>query len=83
MKEEFLLWAKRKKLLDENNDQVNDHMVQWLWLSWQTAWNASTSSHKTTIDKLRMERDAYSIEVDKMLYEKHCFEALTQPEEKL
>jgi hypothetical protein len=83
MKEEFLLWAKRKKLLDEKNDQVNDHMVQWLWLSWQTAWNASTSSHKTTIDKLRMERDAYSIEVDKMLYEKHCFEALTQPEEKL
>ena len=83
MKEEFLLWAKRKKLLDEKNDQVNDHMVQWLWLAWQTAWNTSTSSHKSTIDKLRMERDAYSIEVDKMLYEKHCFEALTQPEEKL
>jgi hypothetical protein len=30
-----------------------------------------------------MERDAYSAEIDKMLYEKHCFEALTQPEEKL
>jgi hypothetical protein len=30
-----------------------------------------------------MERDAYSAEIDKVLYEKHCFEALSQPEEKL
>jgi hypothetical protein len=83
MKEEFLLWSKKKKLLDESNNQMNNTMVQWLWLAWQTAWNASTSSHKATIDKLRMERDAYSIEIEKMLYEKYCFEALTQPEEKL
>ena len=83
MKEEFLRWAKKKKLLDEANTEVTDHMVQWLWLSWQTAWNASTSSHRSTIDKLRMERDAYSAEIDKVLYEKHCFEALSQPEEKL
>ena len=83
MKEEFLIWAKKKKLLEESNKETNDHVVQWLWLSWQTAWNASTSSHRATMDKLRMERDAYSAEIDKMLYEKHCFEALTQPEEKL
>jgi hypothetical protein len=30
-----------------------------------------------------MERDAYSVEIEKMLYEKYCFEALTKPEEKL
>jgi hypothetical protein len=83
MKKEFLFWAKKKKLLEEKNKDVNDQMVQWLWLAWQTAWNASTSSHKATIDKLRMERDAYSAEIEKMLYEKHCFEALTKPEEKL
>jgi hypothetical protein len=83
MKKEFLLWAKKKNLLEEKNQDVDDHMVQWLWLTWQTAWNASTSSHKATIDKLRMERDAYSVEIEKMLYEKYCFEALTKPEEKL
>ena len=83
MKEEFLLWAKKKKLLDETNKETDDNVVQWLWLSWQTSWNASTSSHRATMDKLRMERDAYSAEIDKMLYQKHCFEALTQPEEKL
>jgi hypothetical protein len=83
MKKEFLLWANKKKLLEENNQEVNDHMVQWLWIAWQTAWNASTISHKATIDKLRMERDAYSVEIEKVLYEKHCFEALSQPEEKL
>ena len=83
MKKEFLLWANKKKLLEENNQDVNDHMVQWLWIAWQTAWNASTISHKATIDKLRMERDAYSVEIEKVLYEKHCFEALSQPEEKL
>ena len=83
MKQEFLAWAKRKKLLDESNQEINDSMAQWLWLAWQTAWNASTSSHRATMDKLRMERDAYSAEIDKMLYEKRCFEALTQPEEKL
>jgi hypothetical protein len=83
MKEEFLLWAKKKKLLDEKNEEVTDHMVQWLWLSWQSAWRVATNSHKPTMDKLRMERDAYSAEIDKMLYEKHCFEALTETEEKL
>ena len=83
MKEAFLMWAKKKKLLDEKNEEITEHMVQWLWLAWQTAWNSSTSNHKTTMDKLRMERDAYSVEVEKMLYEKHCFEALTKPEEEL
>lgn len=83
MKEEFLLWAKKKKLLDEKNEEVTDHMVQWLWLSWQSAWRVATNNYKPTMDKLRMERDAYSAEIDKMLYEKHCFEALTEPEEKL
>ena len=66
MKEEFLIWAKKKKLLEESNKETNDHIVQWLWLAWQTAWNASTSSHRATMDKLRMERDAYSAEIDKM-----------------
>jgi hypothetical protein len=83
MKKEFLTWAKRKKLLEEKNEEVDDHMLQWLWLAWQTGWNSSTSSHRATMDKLRMERDAYSAEIDKILYEKRCFEALTQPEEKL
>ena len=27
MREEFLAWAKRKKLLDETNDEITDHMV--------------------------------------------------------
>ena len=83
MKEPFLAWAKRKKLLDETNEEVSDQMVQWLWLAWQAAWRTSQASHKPAMDKLRMERDAYSAEIDKMLKEKSYFEALTEPEEKL
>lgn len=83
MKEPFLEWAKKKKLLDENNKEVTDHMMQWLWLCWQASWRVSTSTHKPTMNKLRMERDAYSAEIDKMLKEKHYFEALAEPETKL
>jgi len=82
MKEEFLAWAKKKKLLEEGND-VSDHMVQWLWLTWQAAHRVATASHKPTMDKLRMERDAYSAEIDKILKMKHYAEALAEPEEKL
>lgn len=83
MKDSFLVWAKRKKLLDEGNEEVTEHMVQWLWLGWQSAWRVATSTHKPTVDKMRMERDAYALEIDKMLTEKHYFEALAEPEEKL
>jgi hypothetical protein len=82
MKESFLLWAKKKKLLDEGND-VPEHMAQWLWLGWQTAWRIATSTHMPAINKLRMERDAYSAELDKLLLQKHYFESLAEPEEKL
>lgn len=83
MREAFLIWAKKKKLLDEKNKDIPEHMVQWLWLGWQASWRVATSTHKPTMDKLRMERDAYEQEIKKMLTEKHYFEALAEPEEKL
>ena len=83
MKEEFLAWAKKKKLLEESNKEIDDHMVQWLWITWQTAWRVATSTHKPTMDKLRMERDAYEQEIQKLLQQKYYFEALAEPEEKL
>jgi hypothetical protein len=83
MRDSFLAWAKKKKLLDENNKEVSDHMVQWLWIGWQTAWKAGAASHKPAMDKLRMERDAYSSELDKILQQKAYLEALSEPEEKL
>lgn len=83
MKESFLAWAKRKKLLDEANADIPDHMVQWLWLCWQASWRVASSTHKPTMDKLRMERDAYSAEVDKVLKQKHYLEAISEPEVKL
>ena len=83
MKESFLVWAKKKKLLDEGNEEVTEHMVQWLWLGWQASWRVATSTHKPAMDKMRMEREAYSAEIDKMLQQKHYFEALAEPEEKL
>ena len=83
MKESFLLWANKKKLLAEGNTDIPEHMVQWLWVCWQSSWRVATSTHKPTIDKMRMERDAYALEIDKMLKQKHYFEALAEPEEKL
>jgi len=83
MKEEFLEWAKKKKLLDEKNSETDDRMVGWLWYTWQTAWRAGAASHKPTMDKLRMERDAYEAEVNKVLKQKHYLEALAEPVEKL
>lgn len=83
MRDSFLVWAKKKKLLDEANVEATEHMMQWLWLGWQASWRVATSTHKPTLDKLRMERDAYSKEIDKILAEKHYFEALAEPEEKL
>lgn len=83
MKESFLLWAKKKKLLDEKNNEIPEHMAQWLWLCWQASWRVSTATHKPSMDKLKMERDAYSVELDKMLKERHYFEALAEPETKL
>jgi hypothetical protein len=83
MKESFLIWANKKKLLDEANTDIPEHMVQWLWVCWQASWRVSTASHKPTMDKMRMEREAYSSEIDRMLKQKHYFEALAEPEEKL
>jgi hypothetical protein len=83
MKQEFLAWAKKKKLLDENNTEVTDHMVQWLWLAWQTSYRVATANHKPTMDKLRMERDAYDAEIQKLLKQNHIFEAMSQAEESL
>ena len=83
MKEEFLAWAKKKKLLDESNTEVTDHMVQWLWVTWQNAWRVGAASHKPTMEKLRMERDAYEIEIQKLMQQKYYLEALSEPEEPL
>ena len=83
MKEEFLTWAKKKKLLDESNTEVTDHMVQWLWVTWQTAWRVGSASHKPAMEKLRMERDAYELEIQKLMQQKYYLEALSETEEKL
>lgn len=83
MRQEFLEWAKKKKLLDEANEEINDTVLQWLWITWQTAWRVAGVSQKTTMDKLRMERDAYEAEVQKVMTLKYYAEALAEPEEKL
>ena len=67
MKEEFLAWAKKKRLLEEGNKESTDHMGGWLWITWQTAWRVGAASHKPTMDKLRMERDAYEQEIQKRM----------------
>ena len=83
MKEEFLAWAKKKRLLEEGNKESTDHMGGWLWITWQTAWRVGAASHKPTMDKLRMERDAYEQEIQKTLTQKYYFEALAEQNEKL
>jgi len=83
MREEFLAWAKKKRLLEESNTESTDHMVGWLWITWQTAWRVGAATHKPAMDKLRMERDAYEQEIQKTLTQKYYFEALAEKEERL
>lgn len=68
MKEEFLVWAKKKNVFNET--EPNDEMMQWLWIAWQRAWNMAILEQKPVIEKLKMEKRAYEIEYMNILTKK-------------